>query len=140
MCTCLFVDHHRINVFIYVLNFRNWFQPQNYFNSEIFLSYGILPLALLSSSISQIPHLVWCAVATAMCSASCLCCLVEHISTSAGRMASRPCTEPPLEAIPRQLRYKVQYSQGASEASREKFMPFWDEISTILACFPNLFP
>ena len=106
----------------------------------LYLFYHLYSPHLFSSSISQIPHLVWCVVATAMCSASCLCCLVEHISTSAGRMASRPCTEPPLEAIPRQLRYRVQYSQGASEASPEKFMPFWGKISTILACFPNLFP
>ena len=32
----LFVDHHHVNVFIPVLNFRGWSQPQNYFNSENF--------------------------------------------------------------------------------------------------------
>ena len=38
----LFVDHHCVNVFIRVLNFRSWSQPRNYFNSEIFPIYGKL--------------------------------------------------------------------------------------------------
>ena len=36
----LFVDHRCVNVFIRVLNFRGWSQPRNYFNSEIFPTYG----------------------------------------------------------------------------------------------------
>ena len=88
----------------------------------------------------QIPHLVWCVVATAMCSASCLYCLADHILTSEGRMASRPCTGLPLEAMPRQLRYSVQYSQGTPPPfeslcklshSVVKFQPFGDVYQTL---------
>ena len=36
----LFADHRHVNVYIHMLNFRSWSQPQNYFNSKIFLIYG----------------------------------------------------------------------------------------------------
>ena len=41
ICACLFVDHCCVQVFIRVLNFHGWSQPRNYFNSEIFLIYGM---------------------------------------------------------------------------------------------------
>ena len=37
----LFVDHHCIKDFIWVLNFHGWSQLQNYFNSEIFPIYRV---------------------------------------------------------------------------------------------------
>ena len=39
MCTHLFIDHRCINVFIHILNFCGWSQPQNYFSSETFRIY-----------------------------------------------------------------------------------------------------
>ena len=36
----LFVYHYCENAFIRVLNFRDWSQMRNYFNSEIFPIYG----------------------------------------------------------------------------------------------------
>ena len=37
--THLFIDHRHVNVFICVLNFHSWSQPQNYLNSKIFPIY-----------------------------------------------------------------------------------------------------
>ena len=37
----VFVDHCCVTVFIRVLNFRGWSQPQNHFNSEIFPVYSM---------------------------------------------------------------------------------------------------
>ena len=51
----LFVEHHWVNVFIRVLNFRGLSQPWNYFNSEIFPIYGILP-SFYQISLSTLPH------------------------------------------------------------------------------------
>ena len=41
MCVHLFGDLCCVTVFICVLNFCGWSQPQNHFNSEIFPVYNI---------------------------------------------------------------------------------------------------
>ena len=40
VCTRLFVDHRRVNVFIHMLRFYGWSQPRNCFNNKIFSMYS----------------------------------------------------------------------------------------------------
>ena len=37
----LFIDRRQVSFFFRVLNFRGWFRPRNYFNSDIFPIYGM---------------------------------------------------------------------------------------------------
>ena len=39
---CKFVDHHRVNAFICMLNFHSCSQQRNHFNNKIFRIYGII--------------------------------------------------------------------------------------------------
>ena len=57
MRACLFVDCRRVNVFICMLNFCSWSEPQKCFNSEIFLIYGTLYTSILLSAYKNV-HVV----------------------------------------------------------------------------------
>ena len=50
LCTHLSIDHRRISFFFRVFNFHGWPQPRNYFNSEIFPIYGIVPLSVFTAT------------------------------------------------------------------------------------------